>query len=252
MASRFLVRNDFFLISAAGTAKMTMVDAIVAEDSRPPNSPRRHTDGETSRIMAKGAIPPSKFDGAKPNAGAMSPKKVALWVAVVTVIGGVLTAAIKIIPSLMDEKKPNISVSGSRLDGSAIVSGNGNTTNINEPVLPSLKAKLDKLPSYETIVVDLSRGLKDQIRWYVEDRVEIVGPPDLKIEADFGFGLQPVEYGRDYTIKGDDVDTPITPKIKPIRPIGNGLLAIKVSVTKYNHQEAARDLNPSSRREGKE
>ncbi|MEN9284805.1 MAG: hypothetical protein RLZZ179_2298 [Verrucomicrobiota bacterium] len=179
-------------------------------------------------------------------------QKKALWALTITTLGGVVIAAIKVLPSFRAEPSsptpapiiapstPSKSQTSSGNNSPVINAEGGSTVTVGSPPDPRVGDLLKRgLPESDHPVVNLARPIEEQIQVFPEDKIEVVGWSD-RVEAIWlGNQWETVTPNsqRIYTVWGPPGE-PVTPKFR-----GQGEVKLSISFTK--NRERPRDLRDS-------
>jgi hypothetical protein len=176
-------------------------------------------------------------------------QKKALWAVAITTFGGVVIAAINILPSLIKPQRttsaplttPTLTKSlSSTGNNSTVINAEESTVTVGSSPDPRVGDLIEAgLPAVKTIYVILSSPIENQVLLYPEDEVSIFAPNASISEVNFGSGWQPFEERRPYLVQGIE-GQPVVPQFR-----GSGGLKLRIVYTKNRNRQ--RDFHDPSR-----
>ena len=176
-------------------------------------------------------------------------QKKALLALVITTFGGVLIAAIKVLPSFRAESSnstptpivapftPSKSLTSSGNNSPVINAEGSSTVTVGSPPDPRVGDLLERgMPESDHPIVNLARPIEEQIQVFPEDKIEVVGWSD-RVEA-IWLGNQ----WETVTPNSQRVYTVWGPAGEPVTPRFRGQGEVKLSIAFTKNREKPRDL----------
>lgn len=179
-------------------------------------------------------------------------QKKALWALIITTAGGIVIAAIKVVPDIYagipkvsdpvsaspvatpvsspaSSESTTVNTAGTN---SPVITGNNNSIVLEDQHSGKIAAILDeRLPEEDSIFVNLSQPIDEQVRLYAGDRVTVYGPFIKAVNFGLGWQNNDPDKPREHIVAGYEGE-PVIPEFR-----GTGDCKVHVQFTKYRDRK---------------